>query len=76
MDQEKLFNEWKNTCIELQSFSGFFQNDFKKMLEDGLTTKEEIVLSYREFLALYCETSSKLNDLKSGFGIIVKEILE
>lgn len=46
------------------------------MLEDGLTTKEEIVLSYREFLSLYRETSSKLNDLKSGFGIIVKEILE
>ena len=40
--QEKLFNEIKALQYQVQGLAAYVQNDFERMLEDGITNKETI----------------------------------
>lgn len=48
--QEELFSEWNLTTDRLKSLGAVIQNDFKRMLDDGYITKEQINQGRKDFL--------------------------
>ena len=46
--QEETFNEIVAMKYRMQMLAGFVQNDFERMLQDGMVTKEEMLDSLQE----------------------------
>lgn len=65
--QEKTFIKLQNLKYNIQSLSGYIQNDFGRMLEDGYTTKKDITSSIEDM----DENFDKFID---QFNILRKEV--
>jgi hypothetical protein len=59
--QEELFNEWKEKCDRIKGLSGFFQNDIKRLYDEGYITLQDIQTSMNEFSELYTQAKMELD---------------
>lgn len=61
--QKELFKEWQIAGEKLKNLSGYFQNDFDRMIEDSLTPKAELKNQAEEFLKEYWTCIEKFHGL-------------
>lgn len=64
MNQKELFNQWKFECEKMKNTINVIQNDFDKLLSDGLCTKQDIENSIKDFQNLLEYNISSFKDLE------------
>lgn len=63
-EQEQLFNEIKALSLRVDTLKGFVQNDIDRLLEDGYTTRTEIIRSVSEAEHFFEKCGKELESLK------------
>ena len=74
--QSELFNRILKLEWELQHLAAFIQNDFGKMIEDGITTKDEIKQSLSDMNEKYDKFVEKIEDIRKEANVLMKSYLE
>jgi len=70
--QQKLFNDINHMQYEMQRLSSFVQNDFKRMLEDKITTKEAIKAAIVNMDKTFTDTITKICKQHEKCRILMK----
>jgi len=63
-EQEQLFSDIKTLSLRVDALKGFVQNDIDRLLEDGYTTRTEIVKSISEAEHFFEKCGKELESLK------------
>lgn len=70
--QEETFNEIVAMKYRMQMLAGFVQNDFERMLQDGMVTKEEIAVSVLDVEREFEKTKEMLDSLQEKVISIIR----
>ena len=70
--QEETFNEIVAMKYRMQMLAGFVQNDFERMLQDGMATKEEIAVSVLDVEQEFEKTKEMLDSLQEKVISIIR----
>jgi hypothetical protein len=63
-EQEQLFSDIETLSLRVDALKGFVQNDIDGMLEDGYTTRTEIIRSISEAENFFEKCGKELESLK------------
>ena len=63
--QKKTFDNIKNMKHQIQGLAGYIQNDFESILEDKITTKNEILLAILDMDKSFDTVIIELNKLRN-----------
>lgn len=64
IEQRKIFNDIKNMKYRFQSLSGFVQNDFNRLIEDGIISVKDMEDSLIDIEDTFERTIKDIRELK------------
>ncbi len=70
--QQKLFKEINHMKYEMQRLASFIQNDFDRMLEDKVTTKEKIKVAIVNMDKTFIDAMTKIRNQQEKCRILMK----
>ena len=70
--QQKLFEEINHMKYEMQRLASFIQNDFDRMLEDKVTTKEKIKVAIVNMDKTFIDAMTKIRNQQEKCRILMK----
>lgn len=73
--QEETFNEIVAMKYRMQMLAGFVQNDFERLLQDGMVTKEEIAVSVLDVEREFEKTKEMLDFLQEKVISIIRHYI-
>ena len=74
--QEELFDAIKMMSHKVDSLKGWVQNDFDRMIADGLVTKEDLRNDLDDVLDDFDERIEELNVLKLEVWALIKRVVD
>jgi hypothetical protein len=74
--QDELFEDIKNLAIKVDGLKGWVQNDFDRMIADGVVTKEDLVDSLVDIRDDFFKARNQLADIYFEIHDLVKKTAE
>jgi hypothetical protein len=73
--QENVFNAILNMKYRMQGLAGYIQNDFEKMFDANIATKENVIDEMKRMNAEYDSVITEINELRiQANNILLYEI--
>ena len=73
---EELFYDIKNLALKVDNLKGWVQNDFDRMIADGIVTKEDLRNDLDDVLSNFDERIEELNVLKLEVWALIKSVVD
>ena len=73
---EELFYDIKNLALKVDNLKGWVQNDFDRMIADGIVTKEDLRNNLDDVLDNFDERIEELNVLKLEVWALIKSVVD
>jgi hypothetical protein len=74
--QEELFDAIKMMSHKVDGLKGWVQNDFDRMIADGIVTKEDLRNDLDDVLSNFDERIEELNVLKLEVWALIKSVVD